>query len=101
MKQITLRVPDDLAADLRDEAARLGFSVNGFVINGLRGWLDPDAEGDEVERLRAKLRRAGLLEEPEPYSGERPEPEALERARIAAGRGTPLSDLVSEGRGPR
>lgn len=94
-------MPDDLAADLRDEAARWDKSINAFATLAFRAIVDPDAEGDEVERMRARLRRAGVLAEGEPYRGNRPDGETLARARAAAGRGTPLSDLVSEGRGPR
>ncbi|MFL1430597.1 MULTISPECIES: hypothetical protein [unclassified Nocardiopsis] len=51
----------------------------------------------EVKELGAALTRAGLLD----TSGtprRRPDQAAFERAREAAGSGTPLSDLVSEER---
>ncbi|WP_306365871.1 hypothetical protein [Nocardiopsis sp. CC223A] len=52
---------------------------------------------DEAKKLRVALTRAGLLD----VSGvprRRPEQAAFERARTAAGSGTPLSDLASEER---
>lgn len=99
MKQVTLRLPDDLARELSEEAARLGQSVNAYATLGFRAWLDPDAEGDDVERMRARLRRAGLLAEWEPATVEPPSARELERARRAAGSGKQLSEYVSEGRG--
>lgn len=101
MKQISLRVPERLADELRREAADRDTSVNSFATMVLRAAVDPDFSGDQAERLRARLRLAGLLWEPEGEPPRPPAPEELQRARAAAGSGTPLSDLVSEGRGPR
>lgn len=101
MKQMSLRVPDQLAEDLKRAAADRGASVNSFATTVLSTAVDPDFSGDEAERLRARLRRAGLLWEPEGLAPDPPSREAVERARAAAGGGTPLSELVSEGRGPR
>lgn len=101
VKQVTLRLPDQLAADLRAEAARLGQSVNAFATLGLRALVDPDAEGEEIERLRGRLRRAGALERFEPTTLERPDEAELAEAREAAAQGRPLSEYVSEGRGSR
>lgn len=101
MRQISLRVGDELAAAIADEAERRGLSVNAWLQLLARAALDPASAGGEAERLRERLRRAGLLDdEPEVHAG-RVDPEALARARSAAGAGTPLSDLVIEGRGPR
>jgi len=101
MKQINLRLPDQVAEDLRREAAARGTSVNRLASDGLRALVDPEYTGDEAERARARLRRAGLLAEPEGVAPEPPRSEELERARAAAGKGTALSQLVSEGRGSR
>ncbi|MGI8749452.1 MAG: toxin-antitoxin system HicB family antitoxin [Thermoleophilaceae bacterium] len=101
MKQISLRVPESLAAELAREAADRGTSVNSLATTVLRAAVDPDFSGDEAERLRARLRRAGLLANPEGAAPDPPTSEELERARAAAGDGTQLSELVSAGRGPR
>jgi len=101
MRQISLRVPEQLADDLRRAALDRGTSLNSFATTTLRAAVDPDFSGDEAERLRARLRRAGLLWEPEGVAPDPPTDEELGRARAAAGRGTPLSELVSEGRGSR
>ncbi len=101
MKQVTLRLPDELAADLRREATHVRRSVNALVTDVLRARLDPDAEGEEIERLRAKLRRAGLLAEFEPTDAEPPTEAELADARRTMSGGKQLSDYVSEGRGPR
>lgn len=101
MKQVTLRLPEELATALREAAAEREQSVNSYATGVLAAAVDPDLAGSEVERLRERLARAGILARTEPYRGEPPDEERLARARRAAGRGTKLSDLVSEGRGPR
>jgi hypothetical protein len=101
MAQITLRVPDELADRLRAAAAAENRSVNEFMTRLAEAATDPDMAGDEWERTRERLRRAGLLVEPGPPR-ERPDPELVAEARREAGKsGVLLSDLVSEGRGPR
>ena len=97
MKQLTLRVPDELAADLTRVAAERGQSVNALATNGLRALVDPDAFGNEIERARERLRRAGILATPTRMAS-RPEAEAVAAARRRAGRGTPLSEIISEER---
>lgn len=99
MKQVTLRLPEDLVGQLKAAAAASGKSLNGWVTVVLGAAVDPDLEGDETERLRAKLRRAGLLAEEPGRRVPRPDPGAVDRARAEAGRGRSLSDFVSEGRG--
>ncbi len=101
MAQFTLRINDDLAAAIRSEAAQTGRSVNAWLTFVARVATDQQAEGDEVTRLREKLRRAGLLSEHASDDGPDVDDEVFREARAAAGRGTPLSQLVSEGRGPR
>jgi len=99
MKQVTLRLSEDLVDQLKAAAAASGNSLNGWVTVVLGAAVDPDLEDDETERVRARLRRAGLLVEEPRRSVKRPDEERLARARAAAGRGRPLSDFVSEGRG--
>ncbi|MGH2954161.1 MAG: transcriptional regulator [Solirubrobacterales bacterium] len=101
MKQVTLRLPEELAAALRDAAAEREQSVNSYARSVLAAAVDPDLAGNEAERMRERLRRAGLLEETEPLAVGLPSEAELREARAAAGRGKPLSDYVSEGRGPR
>lgn len=98
--QITLRIDDELHRHVKSAAAAEGRSMNGWITAVLQTALDPDLAGDEAERLRARLRRAGLLWE-SPRRVRRPDPKLVARAAKAAAKGTPLSDLVSEGRGPR
>lgn len=100
MRQLTLRVPDQLADDLKAAAGREERSVNALAVEVLTAAVDPDAAGDEFERHRERLRRAGLLLEWEPdRTGAPPSEEETARSRAAMGRGRMLSDLVSEGRG--
>lgn len=99
MHQLTLRISNDLANDLRAEAEKRGQSVNALASAALSALVDPDLEGDELERLRARLRRAGLLAETRPLPrGSAPSPERLAEARRRAAKGKSLSDYVSEGR---
>jgi plasmid stability protein len=99
MAQLTLRIDDDLAQQLKEKAKAEGRSVNAMATTTLRALVDPDLAGDEAERLRERFRRAGILAEFPPLDRPRQDPEALARARAAAGKGTPLSDIVSQDRG--
>ncbi len=102
MAQLTLRADDELVEDLKASAAAAGTSMNRWALMVLRAAVDPANEGDEVERIRARLRRAGLLEEPVPWVGrQRPDPAAVEEAGRLAGTGKPLSDYVIEDREER
>ena len=101
MAQLTLRISTELASDLKREAARRGESVNALATHALRALVDPDTQDDALERTRERLRRAGLLDEPAPYDGPVVSDEEFDRARDEAARGRPLSDYVSDGRGPR
>lgn len=97
--QLTLRIAPELADDLRRAAGRRGQSVNAFATAVLGAAVDPDFAGDEADRLRERLARAGLLSEVERPGGFEPvDPAALASARRAAGTGTPLADLVRDGR---
>lgn len=98
MSQVTWRAPDALVERVRDAALREGCSVNEYLTRLAQAATDPAFAGSEVEQLRERLARAGLLI-PKGPARERPDPAAVARARRKAGRGTPLSDLVGEGRG--
>jgi hypothetical protein len=62
------------------------------------GGRDAATASDEVAALRGRLASAGLLA-PAGTPRSRPDVTVLARARRAAGRGTPLSDVVTEERG--
>lgn len=98
MPQITLRLEADLAAELKRVSAQAGLSVNRYASAVLRAAVDPDPEGDEIDRLRARLARGGLLVAGMPTVAGPPDQDALVTARRHAGRGRPLSDLIAEGR---
>ncbi|MGH9189644.1 MAG: transcriptional regulator [Acidimicrobiales bacterium] len=104
MSQLTLRLEENLAGQVKSAAAARGMSVNRWASSVLRAAVDPDLAGDEAERLRARLVRAGLLQPPsetrEGGAKARPDARAVARARARAGRGRRLADLVSEDRSP-
>ncbi len=95
--QISLRVPDELAAQVRLHAQRAGRSVNGWVTLVLAAAVDPDFAGSDAERIRERLDAAGLLAAT-PGTARRPDARAVTRARKAAGTGTTLEELVADGR---
>lgn len=94
---MTVRLADEVLDRVRSAAADQGRSMNDYVGAVLDAATDPDLAGGEAEQLRERLRRAGLLAPPE-QPRTRPPADLVARARAAAGRGTPLSTLVSEGR---
>lgn len=71
--------------------------MNDYVTAVLDAATNPDLADDEAARLRERLARAGLLA---PSNSPRPRPASKQvaQARARAGRGTPLSKLVDEGR---
>lgn len=101
MTQVTWRASEELAGRVKRAAAQQGRSVNEFLTRVLDAATNPDLADDERQRTRERLARAGLLLETRPVDHEPPDPEELARAGRAAGQGTPLSDFVSEGRGPK
>ena len=98
MHQLTLRVPEELAEQLKGAARDRQESVNGYAVKVLSAAVDPELAGDEIASLKERLARAGLLLTPERLTTDKPSAQALDRARTAAGRGRPLSDFVAEGR---
>ena len=100
MVQISLRIPDELAEDVKADARSRNLSLNGYITFVLRSASNPEFGGSEAERVRERLRRAGLLEEwADAPRVEAPSREDFEAARTRAGEGKPLSDYVVEGRG--
>lgn len=98
MRQLTLRVPDELAEQLKLAASDREDSVNGYAVKVLSAAVDPNLASDEITGLRERLAQAGLLLTPERIPTKRPSARALSRARAAAGIGRQLSDFVIEGR---
>ncbi len=94
--QITIRLNPELVKRLKADAERAGRTMNAHVSVILDAATNPDTAGDEARQLRERLRRAGVLLEVTPTTQPRPDDEAFERARAEAGRGTALSDIVSE-----
>lgn len=98
MSQVTWRAPDELVERVRQVAIRDGYSLNEYLTRLARAATDPSLAGSDIERLRERLARAGLLAE-NGTRRQRPDREAVARARRRAGSGTPLADLVADGRG--
>jgi len=99
MAQLTIRIPPELARELKLAAGDRGMSINGYVSAVLEAAVDPDLGETEVDRLRGRLKRAGLLEEvADQATSARPDSDVVRKSRAVAGHGRQLSDLVSEGR---
>lgn len=97
MKQLLLRVPDDLHRRLAERSARDNRSVNSLATELLHVSVDTDI-GTPRERLRARASALGLLRET-PVSP--PPLDPAERSRILAsteGIGPVLDQLLSEER---
>lgn len=99
MRQVTLRLPDELTERLKRAAAEQERSVNAYAAAVLAAAVDPDLAGDEAARVRERLAQAGLLAGTAHAGRDRPPEPAVAAARARAGGGRPLSELVSEGRG--
>lgn len=94
---MTWRADDELLERVRQQAARQGRSLNEWVTIVLAAASDPSLAGSEAEQIRERLARAGLLAPTGP-ARKRPSAQRVAQARAAAGRGTPLSDLVAADR---
>ena len=100
MVQVTLRLDDALAHDMKRVARDRGESVNAFAARILSAAVDPQFAGTEADRLRERLAAAGLGAVPTGRRTARPDPELLAQAqRAAAGSRKLFSDYVSEDRG--
>jgi len=97
MGQMTWRGSDELMERVRSAASAHGRSMNDYVTTVLDAATDPDLAGGDAAMLRERLARAGLL-----ATGggprRRPSPGQVATARVAASRGTPLSQLVDDAR---
>jgi hypothetical protein len=97
MGQMTWRPSDALLERVRRAAGRQGRSMNDYVSAVLDVATNPDPADSDSQRLRQRLELAGLLA-PSGHRRRRPSAGDVAQARAAAGTGTPLSDLVQEGR---
>jgi hypothetical protein len=97
MTQVTWRAPESLVERVRRAATNQGRSLNEYLTVVLSAATDPELATSEAVRVRERLAAAGLLVPPT-RAAARPDPEAVARARASAGRGTPLSEYVTDGR---
>lgn len=96
MKQILLRVPDDVHRRLTARAARDGRSVNALATEILDIAADAD-QGDRRSRLRAAAAAAGILRS---RPGPGLSPEVRERAIASTkGLGQVIDRILDEDRG--
>lgn len=95
VKQLLLRVPDEIHRRLTARAARAGQSVNSVAIEILDAVVDAD-EGDRRARLRARAAALGLLD----ATPAKPVSSARRRRILASTRGTGavLDRLLAEDR---
>jgi len=98
MRQLTLRLPDDLVVSLKDIASKKGHSLNAWARLVLSASADPEMADSEAARLKERFERAGLLLSQPPSPVGRPPDSEVRRARTAAGEGRPLASYISEGR---
>ena len=99
--QLTLRIPDDLHRRLKAEAAERGTSVNLYAQAVLAASIDPETATSEIQRMRERMRRAGLLadsiEPPEKVPGDAELIAALDGPAVA--RSLVLAIIEDRGRG--
>ena len=97
--QLTIRADEELVERVKRSAAAAGRSMNEWANLVFRAATDPDAAGSEIERIRERLRNAGVLADHQRLPGRPPDPDLVRAAGRRAATGTPLSEYVSEGRG--
>ena len=97
MGQMTWRADDELIERVRRSARDGGRSMNDYVTAVLDAATNPDYAGDAAAALRERLARAGLLAAGG-MKRRRPPARQADQARRRAGRGTPLAELVEDGR---
>ena len=73
-------------------------SMNEYLTHVLDVATDPSRASSAEQELRERLMGAGLLVTPNPLGRNRPSRAEVNAAGERAKHGTPLSDLVSEGR---
>ena len=99
MEQFSVRLSDERGQAMRRLAAARGASINQTFEDLVAAATDPALADDDRQALRERLARAGLVFDLAALADvEAPTEEEFARARAAAGRGTPLAQLISEGR---
>jgi hypothetical protein len=98
MAQMTWRASEELLEQVRRQAKERGRSLNEWVTEVLTAVTDPRTAGTEADQVRERLAAAGLLEPVLARPRRAVDPKHLAAARKAAGRGTPMSDLVADSR---
>jgi len=99
MQQFSVRLSDEHGEAVRRLAAQRGRSINQTFEDLVVAATDPATAGDERAVVRERLARAGLLfDESQLSPVEPPTEEELAAARAELGRGTPLSQIISEQR---
>lgn len=99
VEQFSVRLSDEHGRAVRRLAAARGASINQTFEDLVAAATDPALADDDRAALRERLARGGLVFDltslPDVAA---PSEDEVARARAAAGRGTPLADLISEGR---
>jgi hypothetical protein len=98
MAQVSWRASDEIVERAKRAARRADRSLNEYLTLVVSAATDPSTAGSELEQIRERLERAGLLEAPSGRKVHRPTPDAVAAAGARAARGTPLDELVSSGR---
>lgn len=97
--QITWRADEALIARLRLHADHHKLSMNEFITQVMSTVTDPTFAASPSEQVRERLRSAGLLVDLPPDDIDTDiDWDEVDRARIRAARGTPLSQIVIDGR---
>ena len=102
MAQITLRLEDQKADELRRLAQREDRSVNALLSSLVDMLLDPATAASRDQELYERLVRAELIDPPDNVvraTPKRPSRPKLSAARAALSGGPLASDIVSEERG--
>ncbi|MCC7077135.1 MAG: transcriptional regulator [Acidimicrobiia bacterium] len=97
MGQMTWRADDELIERVRRSARATGRSLNAYVTSVLDAATNPELNSDEATRVRERLAAAGILA-PGGSPRRRPARNAVAKARRSAGKGVPLSEIVSSER---
>ncbi|MGH2775041.1 MAG: transcriptional regulator [Actinomycetota bacterium] len=98
MGQVSWRVDDELLDAVRRAADAAGLSVNRFITETLRVATSEDEGASEAERMRHRLRAAGLLtSETRPRRLNLTE-EQIKAMRAEASQGTSLTEIVLDDR---
>lgn len=98
MGQVSWRADDKLVARVKRVAGTHRMSMNEYLTRVLDVATDPSRASSANQQLRERLMSAGLLVVPKSSGRSRPSRAEVEAAGKRAKHGTPLSDLVSEGR---